>query len=112
MLQIFLAMTITSFNHMPVVRINAPEWYHRADWMSWLNYCDHRAHHPATWHRPGAAAGEFSDVFFTYHQGDGSDSPEGTTDQVIPADIWSEIDAALRAQGIDECLVWVSNLAK
>lgn len=103
---------------MPVVRINAPEWYLRPDWLAWISGLSSNFRRtgdgldgPATWHRRGSllpAAG--SDVFFTYDDGDGSDSPQGTADPVIPEDIWAEIARVVKDAGINECLVWVSNL--
>ena len=94
---------------MPLIRINAPEWYQRSDWNAWLNGKNKPAP-PATWHPSGSLPKDTSDVFFTYHNGDGSDSPNNTDDSVIPVDIWEEITKLLEAQKISECLVWVSNL--
>jgi hypothetical protein len=90
-------------NYMPIVRINAPEWYARQDWMNWIesDLPDQRG--PATWHRKGQKPDEYSDVFFTYCQGEGSDFPG------IPEDIWQAIMVLMQFEGINECLVWVVN---
>jgi hypothetical protein len=101
-------MKVMSFNHMPLVRIDAPEWYEREDWMEWLNNRT-PMNHPATWHVEGEKPNEYSDVFFTYCVDEGgSDYGEGKPS--IPDDIWHQIEALIKAQDIDECLVWVSNL--
>lgn len=102
-------MEVTSLNYMPLVRINAPEWFGRADWKIWLQYTG--AGHPATWHTPSQEHAESDDVFFTFYQGgDGSDSPEYGIRPAIPSDIWEEICELMKANGIKECLIWVSNL--
>jgi hypothetical protein len=76
--------------------------------MRWLN---NRSviNHPATWHNPKHKPNEYSDVFFTYCQGDGSDAPGGEAPS-IPRDIWNDIMAVLKDEPFDECLIWVSNL--
>jgi len=56
----------------------------------------------------GEKPSEYSDVFFTYCDGGGSDYSQGKPS--IPEDIWIIIDALLKAEEINECLVWVSNL--
>lgn len=102
-----IVMKVMSFNHMPLVRIDAPEWYQREDWMTWLNQRN-QLNHPATWHT-GGEPHEMSDVFFTYN-GEYEGSDIGGDEPQIPQDIWDQIHAAIGAEGIDECLVWVSNL--
>lgn len=62
-------MKVESFNYMPVVRINAPEWYLREDFVAWLD--GGRDFRPATWKVHGAPTDEGSDVFVTYCDGDG-----------------------------------------
>ena len=94
------------FNYMPVVRINAPEFYRNKQWVAWL-----RSKHPATWHGKAKRPHEYSDVFFTFCDGDGSDAPTGPKGMpCIPKSIWKKITTAIEAQDISECLVWVSNL--
>lgn len=106
-------MEVVSFNYMPLVRINAPDWYEREDFMKWLN---HRGEfnwaHPATWHCSGQPPSDYSDVFITFDEGSGSDAPTTEDDlrPSIPEDIWKMIVAAVKAEKIDECLVWISNL--
>jgi hypothetical protein len=87
-----------SFNHMRLVRIDAPEWYQREDWMAWLNNRT-PMNHPATWHVEGEKPNEYSDVFFTFCQGEGSDYGEGKPS--IPKDIWYKITKTLAQQGIE-----------
>jgi hypothetical protein len=71
------------------VVVNAPEWYRRADFLAWLNSTEFRT---ATWHRPGEAPHDFSDVFVlvdSEYEGDSSEMPE---------DIWKALcDAAYEA---------------
>lgn len=100
-------MKVVSTNYMPLVRINAQEWYHRADWMLWLNSRT-PMNHPATWHMEGDLPGDYSDVFFTYAQGDGSDYGEGKPS--IPSDIWKQICDVMKEEEIEEALVWVANM--
>lgn len=84
------------------IEINAPHWYARQDWCDYLN--GRRDCRPATWHVPDKPANEFSDVFFVYDVGEGSDA------HAIPRDIWAEIDATVRAQGLDFAIVRITNL--
>lgn len=111
-------------NYLPLVRIDAPAWFSRADFVRWL--C---ADTTATWHRKlnitknrngrvtsvsnNTRTNDFSDVFFTWSDVTaGSDYP-GTDDVPgIPVDIWEFICDSIVAQlGYrQEALVWVSNV--
>jgi hypothetical protein len=83
------------------LRINAPEWYARADFMRWLTE-DRRA----TWHiRGNTSPDEYSDVFVTFDHGEGSDY-----DTLMPDDIWEAITKAAHDCGVDDCIVWISNI--
>jgi len=102
-------MKLEGTNYMPLVRINAPEWYQRPDWLLWLN--SHTPdNHPATWHFPGTKPHELSDVFFTFCDGEGSDWPGGKDKPGIPDDIWKIICDICEDAKIDECVVWVANI--
>lgn len=92
---------------MPLVKINAPAWFRRSDFLLWLN-----SQNTATWHSKGSEPSDYSDVFFTFCQGDGSDSPGSTLRPGIPEDIWTQLTFMIVEQiGWDaEVLVWVSNL--
>lgn len=79
---------------LPCVQIEAAEWYERDDWLEYINAKD-----TATWHEKGEISTECSDVFTVYDNGEGPDS------EVIPADIWSAIGAALRAHGLTYAVV-------
>lgn len=113
-------MKLISLNHMPVVRIDAPEWYRRQDFQDWLTGAGKRdGKHPATWHKAGEEPNEYSDVFVTYDSGDGSDNPACFEDDVdlsshcvMPRDIWSQICDLLKENGMEktECLIWIANL--
>lgn len=95
-------------NHMPLVRINAPELYADPEFVAWLNNDDERpVTGPATWHTRGELPGEYSDIFFTVDPPDGSDSD-------MPTACWDKIlDAVADVLGPHrECLVWLSNLAE
>lgn len=87
-------------NYCELVRINAPEIYRDRDFLRWLN---DQNRHQASWHVKGMQAGEFSDLFFTYDGGEGSDSD-------MPGHIWLQLSEKLNAEGITDCLVWVTNL--
>ena len=112
---------VTAELGLPVLRINAPDWYQREDWMTWLRNgatgvpdssgLDIRP--VATWYRGSGPPDEYSDVFFTYEEGEGSDSPASVNPSmvnVIPEDIWKAICELAEARGLGGCLVWVSNL--
>ncbi len=104
---------------LPVVRINAPDFFKDPEIRTWLND-PQRA--PATWHR-GGEPGENSDSFVYYggagwtergeFHGDGSDFPG--TDQTPGL---RERHYALIARAVElatgssstECLVWLTNL--
>lgn len=86
------------------LRINAPEWYARADFMAWLN--DPEGHR-ATWHERGQAAGEYSDVFVTFDHCEGSDF-----DASMPEDIVQAIRAAAADCGVEDGIVWISNVGE
>jgi hypothetical protein len=83
-----------------LLRINAPEWYARPDFRAWLNNPER-----ATWHRIGKEPNEYSDVFITFDHGEGSDF-----DVDMPDDVWAQITQAAADAGIQDCVVWISNL--
>jgi len=87
-------------NYGELIRINAPDFYRDPDFLRWL---DHPDRHQATWHNKGTPPGEFSDLFFTYDQGEGSDSD-------MPGNVWDFLHKELSRQGVTFALVWVSNL--
>jgi hypothetical protein len=86
------------------LRINAPQWYQRQDFLDWLNQPS-----TATWHRKGEPPSEYSDVFVTIDGEEGSDA-NGVSPDSIPEDIWREIVEAARRLGIDYGIVWLSNV--
>lgn len=92
---------------MKLVRIDAPAWFKNAEFVKWLN--DRRT---ATWHAGADEPHDYSDVFFTYCQGEGSDWPGSEDRPGIPEEIWQHLEFIIAEQhGWDaEVLVWVSNL--
>lgn len=90
---------------MGLIRVDAPVWYAREDFLEWLD-----TDGTATWHVKGSPPTEYSDVFVTFDQGDGSDSPVSTMAPAIPEDIWEELCKIVSAAGLDECLLWIRNL--
>lgn len=90
-----------------VVRIDAPAWFKNPEFLQWLN-------HPgtATWHHAGSDPNDYSDVFFTFCQGEGSDYPGSLAIPGIPDEIWKHLEFIVAEQhGWDaEVLIWVSNL--
>jgi hypothetical protein len=84
------------------LRINAPEWYARPDFMAWLN-----GERRATWHERGEGPTEYSDVFITFDAGEGSDY-----DTLMPEDIWQQIARAATELGVRDCIVWISNVGE
>lgn len=103
-----------------LVRINAPSFFQDAGFLRWLN-SDKDG--PATWHKRGDEAEEYSDVFIHYGGGDwnaergftaeGSDYPNTEERPGIPESIYALIaEAVAEATGNmeNEALVWISNL--
>jgi len=86
-------------NYAEVVEISAPEFYRDPEFLKWLNNPDR---HQATWHVKGKKVNEFSDLFFTYDGGEGSDSD-------MPSRIWEMIHQELKRQGVKFCVVWVKS---
>ena len=86
------------------IKINAPEWFQRDDFQAFLNLREESGRTTATWHWQGSEPGEFSDVFFTYDHGEGSDWEE------IPQDIWSKICEIVSNMRIVYAVIWVTNL--
>jgi len=102
------ALKVDSYSgSMELLRINAPAWFENPDFFRWLT---HKG--TATWHQ-GEEPNEFSDVFFTFCQGEGSDYPSIPDRPGIPEEIWRylEILVAEKYGWNEEVLVWVSNLA-
>jgi hypothetical protein len=88
---------------IPCVQFNRPDWYQNPDWVRYIN-----APGIATWHDPSKHnPTEYSDVFFTYDHGEGSDWGGNGPDS-IPDSIWKEICETLGPDAY--CLVWVTNL--
>ena len=85
---------------MQVVSIVAPQWYEREDFRQFIDDPTSRL---ATWHPKGKPPSEFSDVFVTYDDGEGSDSD-------MPAEIWEEICSICRQLHVKYGLVWIKNL--
>ena len=90
------------FDHVgKVLRLNAPDWYERKDFLYWLNDLSKPT---ATWHISGEEPGEYSDVFVTFDHGEGSDADS------IPEGIWEEIKKVAAEHCFDEGLVWITNI--
>ncbi len=86
------------------LRLNRPDWYAREDFRTFLNGITGRQ--PATWHTKGGPPDDYSDVFVTIDECEGSDT------DLIPPDIWEEIVklAEEHWHGPPDGLVWISNL--
>jgi len=92
-----------------VIKLNRPEWYDRDDFIEWLDKgADAGKGEPriATWHH-GGKPDEYSDIFMTWDQGSGSD--QGSIWD-IPDDIWAEVGEAVKAEGLDFAVIWLTNL--
>lgn len=87
---------------MDLVQINAPEFYRDPAFVTWLNDPNKVQ---ATWHSKGTAPNEYSDLFFTYDSGEGSDSD-------MPGVIWNQICAFIQEHFGDNfnALIWLTNL--
>lgn len=102
-----------------LVRINAPSFFQDEGFLRWLN-SDKDG--PATWHKRGDDAEEYSDVFIHYGGADwkdgafnaeGSDYPNREDRPGVPDHIYALIaEAVAEVTGNieNEALVWISNL--
>lgn len=97
------------------LRINAPEWFKRADFFAWLEgrtaeQIGHPAPRgPAGWHKVGSGEpDEYADCFMVAW----CDAPELSDEPGLPPDIHDEIVKAITDKGYDysACVVWISNL--
>ena len=87
-------------NTMPIMRINSPEIFADSEFMKWLNDPETIV---ATWHKKGTDAGEYSDVFVTYDNGEGSNSD-------MPEHMICDTILNWHNRAYDDCLIWLSNL--
>jgi hypothetical protein len=99
-----MTMPELEIDRMPCIKINAPEWFDREDFKAFLNLREESGRTTATWHWQGAEPGEFSDVFFSYDHGEGSDW------EVIPPDIWARICEIVNNERVVYALIWLTNL--
>jgi hypothetical protein len=88
-------------NYAEVVEIGAPEFYRDPEFLKWLN---NKNRNQATWHVKGKSVNEFSDLFFTYDGGEGSDSD-------MPTHIWEKIHQELKKRGLKFCVVWLKSFS-
>jgi len=94
------------------MRIDAPTWFERDDFKDYL-----REPRTATWNNKSEVLHPFdyADVFFTYCQGEGSDSPTPdapTGCRGVPEEVWEELGKLVeQTYGTRdvELLVWVTN---
>lgn len=97
------SVEVISGNHLPLMRIDAPSWFKRDDFQAYV-----RDRRTATWHdKTSNSFDDYSDVFFTFSDGGGSDFPG------IPDDIWAELEELIeKTYGTRyiEIMVWVANL--
>jgi len=91
-----------------LLKVNAPEFFRRDDFAIWLNNASVSIPDPAlpsrvaTWHYPGPI-NEYSDVFVTYDNGEGSNSD-------MPEDIWQSLCRLCESYGVSDCVIWITNL--
>lgn len=88
------------------LRLYAPEWYRRPEFLAVLER-PAGTWPTATWHKPGTPPDEYSDVFLTFDNQEGSDVFEDPGCQ----DIWQAICDAAAQIGMTYGVVWISNLA-
>jgi hypothetical protein len=100
-------MNIEVWSDFKVVRINAPEWFTRADFAEMVRQyaspSPDNGRRIATWHT-GAAMNEYSDVFVVYDGGELSDP--------LPDDLADAVSAALARLSIQNAILWISNLSE
>jgi len=87
--------------HHRALKINAPEWFEREDFMAWLNTTERR---PATWHRKGDGPDEYSDIFTWYEdEYNGSDTD-------MPKEVWDELVRICKEERFWCGIIWITNL--
>ena len=84
---------------LPAIRIQAPEWFERPDFMAWLN---DPLSVVATWHTSGTPANDYSDVFTIFDHGEGPDCAG------LPDDCWEAIAAACQSARLQYTIIWIS----
>lgn len=86
-----------------VLRVNAPEWYTRPDFLKYLN-----GKGTATFHTQGNDPSEYSDIFMPFD----SDSPEeGALPDDISQTLFDLWRAAFGTSPYDQYgVIWISNL--
>lgn len=115
---------------IPCLKLNVPGLFADPAFAAWLNagaakevrrFPGHvKAENLATWHRPGAEPGEFSDVFVTYDNGEGSDGGGNATGypagEGMPAPCWDKLCALVERVlpadrlGRRYAVLWLTNL--
>lgn len=108
-----------SISPLPIIKFNVPEWYKDRDFLTFLN-----SSRVATWHRQYCKPDAYSDVFLTYCQGERSDAyypinkatdkyldlSEPEDSLTIPDRCWRIIHEYCQTNGIQEALIWLTNL--
>ena len=85
-------MAITA-EQVPCVELGLPELFEREDFQTYLNDPDNKI---ATWHTRGEEPGDYSDVFVTFDNCEGSNSD-------MPG--WDLVCAAMHKLGVVSSLV-------
>jgi hypothetical protein len=102
-----MSAKISNDHTLEVLRIDAPDWFARADFQRWLNRTDRLR--PATWHAAGSPPSDFSDVFTVFDSEEGPDFAGGKGD-FIPEDIWEFITKACEQRNTSYAVIWITNL--
>ena len=83
------------------LKINAPEWFDREDFMAWLNAPER---HTATWHCKGEEPNEYSDIF-TWYENEYTGS-----DDDMPKEVWADLTRICKERGFQQGIIWITNL--
>lgn len=108
--------TLDSVETDLVLKINAPGFFTDPDFVAWLQgrRKNQEGRKPATWHQgtpeKPVPPDDWSDVFITYEDGEGSDS-DAVAEAGIPTHIWDVICELCKQAKFDEGLIWIKNLA-
>lgn len=97
---------------VPCVVINAPDWFKDPGFLKMINYNGEEPdiygrRRAATWHMAGDPPNEYSDVFLTWEEQEGSEAI------FLSEKMWNEITAAVRSSlpsYTTFCVVWIKNL--
>lgn len=84
----------------PCLRINVPDLFEDEDFVAWLNHPESII---ATWHVKGQKSNDYSDIYVSYDNGEGSDAD-------MPEHCWDLICKICEEEGFRHGILHLTNL--